>query len=302
MKTNSFEINNKNNVVVVVYFSFFLRKRKGYCYMKWWWFLSYFVILCATKEDLPDCPSWMSSNGFIHELGILADAVSWDHSDNVIWGVCGNYLLTHDIQGKYDTRMRIYQSQSYNFSVISFRPTQSTPEGQNIHYNRQMTECSFVPECQGKVHDRFQEAFLSLVEQIDDWSFLRFQVATIGHSLGGSLQLFMALYLWKVVHKPPLLSLGFAGPFIGDELFSHTFLLPYHQLMNGLWWQIETIDQDNPYNYDGTVENYQVGSNELFVWTDAICLFPIHPLPVPKEAYGMHDLKQYQLFMAGKEC
>lgn len=268
----------------------------------WVYLLSSFLVGNLVECVLPSCPEWMHSNGFIHELGILADAVSWDHSDNVIWGVCGNYMLTHDFQGKYDTRMRIYQSEHYNFTVLSFRPTQSTPEGQNIHYNRKMTECIFLPRCKGKVHDRFQEAFLSLIQQVDDWDFLRFQTATIGHSLGGSLQLFMALYLWKVYDKPPLLSLGFAGPFIGDEIFSNTYLTPYKTIMTERWWQVETIDQDNPRNYDGTVENYQVENNQLSIFTDAICLFPIHPLSVPQEAYGMHDLKQYQRFIMGKQC
>lgn len=269
--------------------------------MKWWWWILPFF-WTTSVASFPSCPAWMNTNGYIHELGILADAVSWGESDNLIWGICGNYYLTQDIHGKYDTHLRIYQSESFNFTVLSFGPTQLTPEGQSIHKNREMTHCTFLPSCQGKVHNHFQEAFQSIVEQIDDWSFLHYQTATVGHSVGGSLQLFMGIYLWQVYGKAPILSLGFAGAFIGDALFAHTYLSPYLLATNYRWWQIETMDVDNPNNYDGTVEFYQVGKDELYILTEAICMFVIHPLCVPHQAYGMHDMKQYQLFINGQDC
>jgi len=267
-----------------------------------WLYLSLFVATITTALPYRECPVWMRTNGFINEMALLADAVSWDNDGSKIKGVCEEFVITHDISGKYDTRMRIYQSQNYNLSVVSFRPTQPTPDGQNIHNNRQMTSCSFLFDCRGKVHDRFQEAFLSLVRQIDDWQFLQLDIATIGHSLGGSLQLFMGLYLWKKFNKPPILSLGFAGPFIGDALFSRTYLNAYFYIMDHNWWQIETVDMNNPSRYDGTVEGYQVGNNEIFIDMDAVCSFPINPLSIPDQAYGMHDLRQYRLYASGTQC
>lgn len=261
-----------------------------------------FMTLVMSKP-YHECPLWMGTNGFINEMGLLADAVSWPLGNPIIQGVCENFTITHDISGKYDTRMRIYQSKNYNLSVISFRPTQSTPEGQKIHTDRKMTKCTFLPKCQGKVHDRFQEAFLSLIRKVKDWDhILERQIATVGHSLGGSLQLFMGLFLWGRFQRAPILSLGFAGPFIGDSLFSDVHLDGYFYVMNHNWWQIETVDQTYPSRYDGTVEGYQIGNNEIFIDMDAVCSFPINPLSVPDQAYGMHDLKQYRLYISGKQC
>lgn len=266
------------------------------------WFLGFCLTLVASKP-LYECPRWMESNGFINEMGLLADAVSWPANHRVVQGVCETFIITHDISGKYDTRMRIYESQDYNLTVIAFRPTQSTPEGQQIHANRSMAPCTFFPHCRGRVHARFQEAFLSLIQQIVDWDLLRKrQIATVGHSLGGSLQLFMGLFLWEAFHSAPILGLGFAGPFIGDACFSKAHMVDYWHVMGHNGWQIETVDMDDPTRYDGTVEGYQVGEQDIYVDRDAICSFSIHPLPVPEEAYGMHDLRQYRLFTSGEEC
>lgn len=269
--------------------------------MKW---LCFSLMMATIISALPqqECPVWMRTNGFINDMGLLADAVSWNNDGSEIQAICERFVIKHDISGKYDTRMRVYQSQNYNLSVVVFRPTQSTPDGQNIHTNRQMSACTFLPNCQGKVHDRFQEAFLSLVDQIKDWSFLEYDIATIGHSLGGSLQLFMGLFLWKKYNKAPILSLGFAGPFIGDLVFSKSYLDNYSSIVKHNWWQIETIDINNSGKYDGTVEGYQVGNNEIYIDMNAVCSFPIHPLPIPEEAYGMHDLRQYRLYTSGTQC
>lgn len=273
--------------------------------MKWLW-TGLLLLLLGSRysASVPyhECPSWMRSNGYINDLGMLADAVSWPNDGAVIKGVCQNFVISQDISGKYDTRMRIYRSLNYNLTVISFRPTQQTPDGGNIHNDRKMVMCSFFPHCQGKVHERFQEAFLSLINQVKDWSFIYNDIATVGHSLGGSLQLFMGLFLWKKYNKPPLLSLGFAGPFIGDEKFSNNYLDGYFYVMQHRWWQIETTDANDPKRYDGTVEGYQVGNNEIFIDMEAVCSFPINPLQIPDQAYGMHDLRQYRLYLAGKTC
>lgn len=269
--------------------------------MKWLW-VSSLLFVIGSAVPYRECPVWMRTNGFINEMGLLADAVSWINDGKPIQGVCGNYSIQKDISGKYDTRMRIYQSLQYNLTVISFRPTQSTPEGGEIHNNRQLTPCTFFPACQGKVHNRFQEAFVSLINQVEMSDFLNSDIAVIGHSLGGSLQLFMGVYLWEKYHKAPILSLGFAGPFIGDLEFSNNHLDIYFYIMKHNWWQIETVDQDNPTRYDGTVEGYQINNNDLFIDMDAVCSFPIHPLSIPDQAYGMHDLKQYRLYASGKDC
>lgn len=269
--------------------------------MKWLW-LSLFAATIITAVPYRECPVWMRTNGFINEMGMLADAVSWENDGSVIRGACENFTITHDISGKYNTRMRIYKSLNYNLSVVSFRPTQSTPEGQEIHNKRKLVQCVFFPGCQGKVHDRFQGAFLSLVSQIKDWSFIYNDIATIGHSLGGSLQLFMGIYLWKKYKKPPLLSLGFGGPFIGDAHFADVYLDSYFYVMDHKWWQIETVDMNNPNRFDGTVEGYQINNNEIFIDMDAVCSFPINPLSIPDQAYGMHDLRQYRLYTSGIRC
>jgi hypothetical protein len=138
---------------------------------------------------------------------------------------------------------------------------------------------------------------------IDDWDFAYNDVATVGHSLGGALQLFMGVYLWEVFGKTPILGLGFAGPFIGDEEFSTAHLIPYFGRIGSNGWQIEVCDAGDPRHCDGTTETYQVGKeNNLFIVEEAVCRFRVRPLPVPTQAYGMHDLKQYRLYTTGTKC
>jgi hypothetical protein len=110
----------------------------------------------------------------------------------------------------------------------------------------------------------------------------------LGHSLGGALGLFMALYLYNVRPGPliidrlpvpsspcppirtpyisipqvhgvvPSLSLGLAGPFIGDQRFADVYYAPFRKATSDTWWQVETVDVNNRSNFDGTVESYQV--------------------------------------------
>ena len=146
--------------------------------------------------------------------------------------------------GEYDTRMRIYTSQSTNDTFIVFRFTVQ-PHGEVIHINRTMSPCNFLGEgCTGQVgnvffsthppthpplpsssqhglrlihppthppthppsqvHGKFQAGFNSLVATVDDWTpYLDGKkVYVFGTSLGGALQLFMALWLWKVRLSP----------------------------------------------------------------------------------------------------
>lgn len=268
--------------------------------MWWWWWLLPFLIVAPVSAVPVECPTWMRNNGYINDLGLLADAVSWPlHDAQVVRGVCADYVLDQEVDGLYDTRMRVYTSRQYNLSVVAFRPTQPTPQGQAIHSDRQLTPCVFFPYCEGRVHGRFQDAFLSLVGKIENWSFAYNDVATVGHSLGGSLQLFMGVYLWETLEKMPILGLGLAGPFIGDEAFASAHLEPYFGRMQGNKWQVEVVDVADTRRFDGTVETYD---HQLFVLPDAVCRFPIHPLDVPRHAYGLHDLRQYRLFTSGHAC
>lgn len=198
--------------------------------------------------------------------------------------------------------MRIYHSQDGQNTFLVFRPTQQDAEGQGIHDNRRMAYCQFLPMCKGRIHERFQEAFLSLIED-EQWKmYLQGNLFTAGHSLGGSLQLLMALYLRHALQRLPNMSFGFAGPFIGNKYFSEEYLTDFRLAMNERWWQVETVNASNPLIFDGTVEQYQVANDRLYIVKEGICGFPIHPLPVPEVSYGMHDLKQYQLFLRGCDC
>lgn len=268
------------------------------------WFVWNVLILSLTTWSLPSryCPLWMKQNGIIRDMAFLSDVVSWEEVDKVE-GVCSDYHLVYEKDGLYDTRMRIFSSQDETNLMIVFRPTQQNSEAEQIHQERQLAECTFLPSCVGRVHARFQEAFLSLIED-DPWKDHvqeKKNIFTTGHSLGGSLQLFMALYLRHVLRILPHYSIGFAGPMIGDSVFTKRYLLDFQLTMNERWWQVETINKETM-EFDGTVETYQVGMNELTIPRDSICGFEILPLPIPSHAYGMHDLKQYLLYLQGCVC
>ena len=270
--------------------------------IKLWSLIIVGVMVFTDATPYRACPEWMKTSGIVNDIGLLADAVSWDNNRNVI-GVCDEYKIIHEAEGIYDTRMRIYQSLRFNRTFISFRPTQQNKEAEKIHEGRKMVDCSFVVNCIGKVNDRFQEAFVSLVSTIKDWGFLNGNdIYTIGHSLGGSLQLFMGLFIWLTFAINPKMSIGLAGPFIGDLAFSDYYLDAYFYLLNHNWWQVETVDVNNLANFDGTVEQYQTANNDIFIEQEALCAFPIQPLTIPTEAYGMHDIKQYRLDMNGENC
>lgn len=264
-----------------------------------------FLMSGTTAAPYIECPEWVSYNGIVHDLLTLSDAVSSETHDNV-QGVCGNYKMEYEREGWYDTRMRIYNSEQTNQSFIVFRPTQQNREGEAIHEGRRMVDCYFLSNCKGKVHDRFQQAFLSLISvPSGDQMWTEHLLPTVfvgGHSLGGAFQLFMALLLWKEYQIIPNMSFGFAGPFFSDQLFGKTYLDEFRVIMNGRWWQVETVDASNPSNFDGTVEGYQVGKDELYIDMYSVCGFYIQPLPIPQQAYGMHDIKQYMLYTTGTDC
>jgi len=100
----------------------------------------------------------------------------------------------------------------------------------------------------------------------------------------------------------PTLSLGIAGPFIGDKAFADAYQEPYRVASKGTWWQSESVDVKNATRFDDVCESYQVPptGHELYVQRNAMCAFPVHPLKIPQEAFGIHDLRQYHLFLPGK--
>lgn len=257
--------------------------------------------LCISNPSTT-CPSWMSENGTINDLGLLADTVSWNGGYQEISGACGRYSLIAESDGIYDTRMRIYEDGSDIY--INYRPTQQTPAGGDIHVNRVMTPCTFIDGCTGLVHQRFQEAFLDLLHRlpenlIEDRVKGR-RVHLCSHSLGGSLQLFMGVYLWKQHDTVPATMLGLAGPFIGDRAFTDAYQRELKTLTGDRWWQVETVSAYNSYSYDGTVEGYNVDNwPYIDIMYESICGVVITPLP---DSYGMHDLRNYRLAMTGTNC
>lgn len=262
------------------------------------------MLLASSTASPPiQCPEWVSVNGIVKDLLLLSDTVSINNHNDVN-GTCDTYKMEYEIEGWYDTRMRIYNSYHHDHSFIVFRPTQQTKEGEAIHEYRKMVDCVFLNgRCAGQVHDRFQQAFLSLVSipsSDKPWNeHLKKKVFVGGHSLGGALQIFMALTLWKVYNIIPNMTFGFAGPFIGDRLFYEVYQRKFVNIMDQRWWQVETVDKNNPGNFDGTVEGYQVNEKDLYIDTGIICGFMINPLPIPQQAYGMHDIKQYSVYLQG---
>jgi hypothetical protein len=231
------------------------------------------------------------------DLVVLSDAASYAgcEGEKDIRG----YRCIKEVYGIYDTRIKIYQSTSA--SVVVFRPTQSSVEGENIHKNRRLVSCTPLlgQGCLGQVNDRFQEAFLTLVKGIDIELLLSQQelVYLTGHSLGGALQLMMGVYLYYNHSIVPQKMIGFAGPFIGDKEFTQKYIDGLRSVMleEGAW-QVETFNNHKPEEYDGTAEDYQVDA-PLYMEIDQtmVCGIGIDPLSL-HDSYGMHDLKNYALF------
>jgi hypothetical protein len=246
------------------------------------------------------CPEWLSQRAVTNDIGFLCETVSWNSGD--IDGLCSRYTVAHESSGPYDTRMRIYRAEETGDHFIVFRPTQQNPTGGSIHAERKMVPCTFFPDCIGNVHERFQQAFIALIETVPDWTaILEREVFIAGHSLGGVFAEFMGFYLWQVHNRAPTLILSLAGPFIGDETFAWYYHYGLRQATQDMWWQVETVSLTNENNFDGTVEGYQVDDSGIFIDRELICGFPIEPLPIPSQSYGMHDLNQYRLFLKGTE-
>lgn len=249
------------------------------------------------------CPDNLVQSGIANDLAKISDMVSWNGGYETIQGVCGEYHLLVQTDGIYDTRMRIYEKTPEEI-VIVFRPTQQTKESGDIHVDRVLVPCRLFPNCSGLVNDRFQQAVIDLVHKIppcllEDRVKGR-NVYLTGHSLGGSLQLAMGIFLWKHLGTLPVMSLGLAGPFIGDTNFTQTYQEPLKKLLGDKWWQVESMNRYNTMEVDTTVEGYQVDRSPLLdIQQDAICRLSVDKL---WDSYGMHDLRNYQTGLRGSLC
>ncbi len=252
------------------------------------------------------CPSVFETNGFYNDAGMLAESISTQPTPYLIDGVCGTYNYVHEVQGKYDTLMRIYKNLDENVIMFVFRPTQNTTEGIEIHNERKLVPCSFLGEgCLGYVDDRFQQAFESLVNEIDS-NFINGyvygrHVIIVGHSLGGSFTLFMGAYLLERFNIIPTVMIGLAGPFIGCQVFYNTYLSELNHHLGDQWLQVETIIESNPNDFDGTVEDYNVQLPEqIYIARKKICGLNI--TEQVSQSYGMHDIRNYRSVMNGLIC
>lgn len=258
--------------------------------MRWFWIFT--IAVGASVVAYPDisCPDWVHEERLPSDLGMLADTVSWNDEYARIEGLDSVYNLIGEAEGVYDTRMRIYESEKGEY-IFSYRPTQQTPEGGDIHNQRRLVPCRFMKACVGRVHDRFQQAFMDLIDVLGEEVLLTVRNKTIhmgSHSLGGALQLFMAVYLTEVHGTIPATVLGFAGPFIGDGDFTERY---QQTARNDRWWQVESVNRINPTEYDGTVETYNVDDGSIYIQTDAVCGLLVDKLSY---SYGMHDLRNYR--------
>ena len=262
-----------------------------------------FVSGVAYPQNL--CPSTLKTSGNVRDLVFLSDTVSWDQGFHHLEGICGNYTLLHQSNGVYDTRMRVYEKDPHNL-VIVFRPTQSTPQGGDIHVDRKLVPCLFLNgSCRGWVDQRFQEAFLSMLHDgVDEDFWIQHvkgkKVSIVGHSLGGSFVIFMGVYLYHLLKTPPLYMIGLAGPFVGNEIFSDVYQIPLHEKMGNRWFQMETINTQNYKEYDSTTETYNVAKTPfIYIYRDVLCGLQVSKIP---DSYGMHDLRNYNLFFTGEKC
>lgn len=243
----------------------------------------------------PPRPCPLSTSGWARDLAMLSDVVSWENGYEYVnqGTTCSpSYQLVHEATGPYNTRMRVWTGFDET-TVIVFRPTQ--PDGGEIHAQRRLVPCQLFDGCVGRVHDRFQQAFLSLTSDTAFEDLLlqkNHSIFTAGHSLGGALQLFMGVVLSQRYNRRPTMMLGLAGPFVGDKDFASAYY-PH----SGRGWQVEAVNADNPQEFDGTVEGYT--AEGLYIDVDIVCGIDVPKLP---DSYGMHDLRNYILFFLGIDC
>jgi len=279
------------------------------------------------------CGDWMKKSSMLNDMAMLADSISSSSNTTEILGVIGTvngcnntrdkYQPVYEKDGLYDTRMRIYRiegGQRQGDLVIVFRPTQQNFIGTSIHTDRRMVPCEYLGDgCKGLVMERFQEAFTSLVEDglirniIND----KVNIYITGHSLGGTFSVMMGIYLYEKLEIRSKIILSMAGPFFGDTVFNQQYLTPLFDRLRDELIITETINIDNPSEFDGTIEGYlcdippdiQPGNQpdnqqiehqpDIDIPIEMICGLPIYKI---EESYGMHDLRNYKEFFTGTVC
>ena len=249
-------------------------------------FLLNILYIFAKPND--QCPVQMIESGLTTDLIVLADQISNEARD--ISGLCGQYKPVKTCNGIYDTRMRIYDRNGSYFIV--FRPTQQNPTAEEIHIDRRLVPTSFLTrDNRGRVHNRFQQAFINLYEEckdIIDTFNNQTPIYITGHSLGGSFSLFMSAKLYYDHNLIAKKMYGFAGTFIGNKEYTESVQnLMRDQIDMRI---VETVNKNDWDQFDGTSEYYNTLDNTMYIDNNLICGFYIEPL---RNSYGMHDLKNY---------
>jgi len=245
------------------------------------------------------CPTTWRHSPFMADMGLLAEVASWDHlSVGASVDSCQKleshaWMLTHEADGPYDTRMRVLERGNDTFAV--FRPTQEA--GHAIHDDRRLVQCRLFPHCEGLVHEKFQEAFLPLAVSLNWTSVVdkHQSLHIIGHSLGGSLGMLLGAWLFATHEVVPETWIGLGSPFVGDEAFHMAHVATVREAMRSSQsaFVVEAMDATDPTNWDGIAEGYETDSAPpLFVDHRQLCGIAVPVLPA---SYGMHDLREYRL-------
>ena len=100
------------------------------------------LLSLVTAAPQQNCPDWLKQSGIANDMGLLSDTVSWDTGD--CDGVCGHYKTLYTANGKYQTRMRIYQSEATQSIFIIFRPTQQV--GFSLRHARSLLYKHYIRE------------------------------------------------------------------------------------------------------------------------------------------------------------
>ena len=244
-----------------------------------------------------ECPLEWKTNTRIQDFVMLMDRVSWpsDVTGQIIDGKNASYLQIAQNDGSYDTRMRVYTGGN-NTIFFVFRPTQQTEEGGRIHHDIRLVPTEFLSTSafHGFVHERFQQAFISLLQNSDVLQNIKTydNIYVGGHSLGGALSIFMLMHLVYNIGIIPDKVIGLAGPFIGDEEFNNHFQKPLLSDKNLEWFQVYTQIESSPAVQDETISGYN-SSFQPFIYynPDLVCALSI-PYQL-SDSYGMHDIKNY---------